>query len=61
MGYSHANSQNWAKTELVPDFMPVLVNCKFDEDPIKKRNHYHPDNIFPIICLWETKTPVTLT
>ena len=34
-GYSHANSQNWAKIELVLDFMAVLITCKFDEDPIK--------------------------
>ena len=32
---SHANHQHWAKIELVQDFMPVLITCKFDEDPIK--------------------------
>ena len=29
-GYSHASSRNWAKIELVRDFMPILVICKFD-------------------------------
>ena len=25
----------WPKFELIRDVMPVLVTCKFDEDPIK--------------------------
>ena len=29
------NSPIWPKIELVRDFMPVLVNCKFEEYPIK--------------------------
>ena len=29
--------------------MAVLVNCKFDEDPIKSR--YPPDDIFHILSL----------
>ena len=35
MGNSHDNSLKWAKIELVPDFMPVLVICMLDEDTIK--------------------------
>ena len=34
-GNSHANTQKWAKIDFSRDFMPVLVICKFDEDPIK--------------------------
>ena len=56
---SHANSGKWDKIELVPDFMTVLILCKFDEDPIKN-GCYCPDIMFPIICLWETKGQVTL-
>ena len=36
-GYSNASSRNWAEIELVRDFMPVLVICKFDEDSIKNK------------------------
>ena len=32
---SIAHSPLWPEMELVHDFMPVLVVCKFDEDPIK--------------------------
>ena len=32
---SKANSSIWPKIELVRDFMPDLVTCKFKEDPIK--------------------------
>ena len=28
-------SLTWPKIELIGDFMPVLVTCKFDKDPIK--------------------------
>ena len=32
---SIANRPIWPEIKLVPDFMPVLVICKFEEDPIK--------------------------
>ena len=32
---SKVNSPIWPKIELIRDFMPVLVSCKFDEDQIK--------------------------
>ena len=32
---SKVNIPVWPKFELRRDFMPVLVTCKFDEDPIK--------------------------
>ena len=38
--------------------MPVLVNCKFDEDPIKIEVAI--ERTFPIIFLWDTKGQVTL-
>ena len=38
----------WPESELVQDFMPVLVTSKFDEDLIKKRTWRHH---FPIISL----------
>ena len=33
--------------------MPVLDTCKFKEVVIKNSSLYGPDNIFPIISLWE--------
>ena len=39
--------------------MPILVNCKFDEDLVKL-SHYHPDIIFPILYIWMTKGQVTI-
>ena len=32
---SEVNSPLWPEMVLVQDFMPVLVVCKFEEDPIK--------------------------
>ena len=51
-------SLNRAKIKLVKDYMFVPVICKFDED-LFKNGRYHPDNIFTIICLTETKRQVT--
>ena len=59
VGYFHANGQKWAKIKCVQDYMLVLIICKFDEDSIKN-GCYRPDNIFPIIRLWETKGQVNL-
>ena len=57
MGNAHANIRNWIKMD--QEFMPVLIVCMFDEDLIKQKwSRYRPDNIFPIICLWETKWQV---
>ena len=28
----------WPKCELIRDFMPVLVTCKFDKDPINNES-----------------------
>ena len=49
---SKLNSPISPKFELRWDFMPVLIICKFDEDPVKKED-YRLDNIFPILSLWE--------
>ena len=32
---SNANIPKWPEFKFHRDFMPVLVTCKFDEDPIK--------------------------
>ena len=32
---SNVNSPVWPKIKLAQNFMPVLVTCKFEEDPIK--------------------------
>ena len=32
---SAVKSPTWSKFELIRDFMPVLITCKFDKDPIK--------------------------
>ena len=37
MGNSQAKKQKWAKIELLRDFVPVIVICKFDEDSIKMK------------------------
>ena len=34
-GNSEVNRQMWPEFELIRDFMPVLVICKFDDDWIK--------------------------
>ena len=53
------NIQIWQEFELsdklVGDFMPVLVTCKFEEDPIKSESlkAYAIANIYSIINLWE--------
>ena len=57
VGNSHTNSSICPKIERVQDFMIVLITCKFDDH---KWNRYCPDNICPIICLWEAKGKVTL-
>ena len=54
VGNSKVNGQIWPEFE-IKDFTPVLVICKFDDDPIKdnKRasmqtpsSHYKPMGIF---------------
>ena len=30
----------WPEMEFVQHFMPVLVNCKFEEDPIKTKTFF---------------------
>ena len=54
---SRASGRNWTKIERVRKFMPVLIICMFDEDPIK--NGRYRTDIFPIICLQETKWQIT--
>ena len=34
---SKANSPIWPKIKIVRDFMPFLINCKLEEDPIKMK------------------------
>ena len=46
------NGPIWPNIKLVPDFMAVLVTCKYDEDTIKK-SRCHLDNTFSIISLLE--------
>ena len=41
-------SHIWPEFELVQDFMPVLVTCRFDEDQIK-----NVSAIVSTICVWE--------
>ena len=57
--YSHANSLKWAKIKLFPRFYAcsryLQAWWRFDQ----KWSRYRPDNIFPIICLSETKRQVT--
>ena len=36
--------------ELIRDFMPVLVTCKFDKDQTKGDLRKRGDTILPIIC-----------
>ena len=47
------NSPIWPEIKLVPDFMTVLVTCKFDEDLIKNEVAILQTTFSPIINLWE--------
>ena len=47
------NSLIWPEIKLVPDFMTVLVTCKFDEDLIKNEVAILQTTFSPIINLWE--------
>ena len=38
----------WPKFELIWDFMPVLITCKFEKD-LFKNNREMVDIVFPII------------
>ena len=49
---STVNSLIWPEFELVRDFMPVLVICKFDDNRIKSEGA-RVDIVFPIISQWE--------
>ena len=40
-GNCEVNGQNWLEFEL-GDFSPALVNCKFDDDPIKNQRTTGP-------------------
>ena len=42
----------WPKFELVRDFMPVLVKCKFDEYRIKTEGVSMEKSFRPIISQW---------
>ena len=56
---THANCGKWAEIKLVcPCYLPLSLQVWQRSN--QKWSHYHPDNIFPIICLWETKGQVTL-
>ena len=35
---SKVNSPIWLKIKILQDFMPVLIICKFDEEPIKNED-----------------------
>ena len=41
-----------AQNRIVQDYM-AIVTCKFDKDPNTNWSRYPPDEIFPIISLWE--------
>ena len=42
----------WPKFELVRDFMPVLVTCKYKKDRIKGNREKVETQLFPIIRQW---------
>ena len=50
-----ANRQMWPEFELISDLIAILVICKFDDNPIKKKKKalLCSHNIYPIISLWE--------
>ena len=49
---SRASSSIWPEIELVRDFVPDLVTCKFYEDPIKIESSIMSTTFFPIISLY---------
>ena len=48
------------KFEVIRDFMPVLVTCKFDEIRLKVTEK-RGDTVFPIICQWELSVAMVTT
>ena len=44
---SHVNIRKWAKVKFFRDFIDMLLIYKFDDDLMKIRSCYRPDNIFP--------------
>ena len=42
----------WPKFELVPDFMPVLITCKYKKRSDQKQPGKGGDIIFPIVSQW---------
>ena len=42
----------WPKFELVPDFMHVLITCKYKKVSVEKQPRKGGDIIFPIISQW---------
>ena len=56
VGYFHSNSQKWAKIKHVLCLYSLPASLMKSD---QKWSRYRPDNIFIIICLWETKGQVT--
>ena len=50
--YSVGSGPIWLKFQLVWDFMPVLVSCKFEKNLIKKQQRKDSNIVFPIISQW---------
>ena len=45
---SNINSLIWREFKLVQDFMPALVICKFDEDPMKTERAWMETTFYPL-------------
>ena len=45
---SIASGPIWPKFELVPDFLPVLITCKYKKDRIKNNREKGGDIISPL-------------
>ena len=49
-GNSKVNIPVWPEFELISDFMPLLVNCKFNDNPIKNiSQHFFPLSVYGIV------------
>ena len=45
---SKMNNPIWPKIKFAQDFMPVLITCNFEEDPIKNESVRAVSTFFPL-------------
>ena len=43
----------WPNFEVIQVFMYIIVTCKYEKDPVKKKRGKCDDVVSPIISLWD--------